>query len=103
MSNRDRAAEVIRDFLRKEPHSTMLRNRLENEGLLAPDLPEPRMDIDGWQVWGHKHGNHVSLQHGMVTVVMPDDISRDLTIKEARDLAARLNAAADRAQQGEPK
>lgn len=41
MSNRERAAEIIRQFLNgKEPHSTMLRNRLDNAGLLAPDLPE---------------------------------------------------------------
>ena len=112
MSNREKAAEVIRTW--QSRHKTEmdtnpdwaaqnLAGDLAAAGLLAPDLPEPRMDIDGWQVWGHKHGNHVSLQHGMVTVVMPDDISRDLTIKEARDLAAWLNAAADHAQQGEPK
>lgn len=96
MSNRDRAAEVIRDFLRKEPHSTMLRNRLENEGLLAPDLPEPRIDLDDWQEWGHKHGNNVMLYNNtIVTVEIPDDISRDLTLAEARELAAWLNAAAN--------
>ena len=73
---------------------------LADAGLIAPDLPEPRIDIDGWQEWGHKHGNKVTLENGIVTVEIPDDISRDLTLKEARDLAAWLNAAADYSEGG---
>lgn len=68
---------------------------LADAGLLAPDLPEPRIDLGGWQEWGHKHGNRVTLENGMVTIEIPDDISRDLTPEEARDLAAWLNAAAN--------
>ena len=70
---------------------------LQDDGLLAPDLPEPRIDIDGWQEWGHKHGNRVTLENGMVTLVIPDDISRDLTREEAQELAAWLHAAANHA------
>lgn len=72
--------------------------RLKDAGLLAPDLPEPRINIGGWQEWGHKHGNCVTLHNGMVTVEIPDDISRDLSPGEARELAAWLNAAADYAE-----
>ena len=68
---------------------------LNNAGLLVPDLPEPRIDIDEWQEWGHKHGPNVALENGEITVYIPDDISRDLTPDEARELAAWLNAAAN--------
>lgn len=73
---------------------------LADAGLLAPDLPEPRIDIGEWQEWGHKHGNKVTLHNGMVTVIIPDDISRDLTREEAQELAAWLNAAANYSQEG---
>ena len=75
---------------------------LADAGLLAPDLPEPRIDIDEWQEWGHKHGPSVALENGKITVYIPDDISRDLTPDEARELAEWLNAAANEAKRGQP-
>lgn len=68
---------------------------LADAGLLALDAPEPRIDIDEWQEWGHKHGPSVALENGKITVHIPDDISRELTREEARELAAWLNAAAN--------
>ena len=101
MSNKERAAEVAAEFLGGNVFAaTIITKRRADAGLLAPDLPEPRIDIDGWQEWGHKHGNSVTLNNGMVTVEMPDDISRDLTPDEARELAAWLNDAADYPQEG---
>ena len=108
MSNREKAAEVIRTW--QSRHKTMMDNNpdwaaqnlasdLADAGLLAPEVPEPRIDIDGWQEWGHKHGNSVALENGKITVYIPDDLSRDLTPAEARELAAWLNAA-DRTEEG---
>ena len=74
---------------------------LQDDGLLAPNLPEPRIDIDEWQEWGHKHGSYVALENGKITLKIPDDISRDLTPDEARELAAWLNAAANHAEVGQ--
>lgn len=104
MSNRERAADLITTWQAR--HKTEMDNNtdwaaqnlagdLADAGLLAPDLPEPRIDIDGWQEWGHKHGNHVALENGKITVCISDDISRDLTREEAQDLAAWIHAAAD--------
>lgn len=62
--------------------------------------PEPRINLDGWQEWGHKHGPNVSLENGKITVYIPDDISRDLTREEAQELATWLNAAANEAKRG---
>lgn len=76
---------------------------LADAGLLAPDLPEPRIDVHDWQEWGHKHGSSVTLEDGMVTVEIPDDISRDLSPGEARELAAWLNAAATAAEGADTK
>nr|DAL41029.1 MAG TPA_asm: hypothetical protein [Caudoviricetes sp.] len=73
---------------------------LRHAGLLALDAPEPRIDLAGWQEWGHKHGSHVTLEDGVITVVIPDDISRDLTCEEAQELATWLNAAANEAKRG---
>lgn len=105
MSNRERAAQIIsdhgKDTICNEPEC--LAQDLEDSGLLAPDLPEPRINIGGWQEWGHKHGNCVTLHNGMVTVEIPDDISRDLSPGEARELAAWLNAAANAAEGADTK
>lgn len=97
MNNREKAIQVIRRQTLISDLATAkdVARRLDQAGLLTPDLPEPRIDLDGWQEWGHKHGNKVTLHNGMVTVIIPYDISRDLTLKEARDLAAWLNAAAN--------
>lgn len=99
MSTIDRAAEVIYDTLNGRYGDflfpTDAAQALADAGLLAPGLPEPRINIGRWQEWGHKHGNCVALHNGRVTVEIPDDISRDLSPGEARELAAWLNAAAD--------
>lgn len=47
-----------------------------------------------------EHAKRVTLENGMVTIEIPDDISRDLTPEEARDLAAWLNAAANHSEEG---
>jgi len=113
MSNLDKAYEMILRHISRdcescystlgpcsacEDDATDAARALADAGLLAPDLPEPRINIGGWQEWGHKHGNCVTLHNGMVTVEIPDDISRDLSPGEARELAAWLNAAADYAE-----
>lgn len=68
MSNRERAAEIIRQFLNgKEPYSTMLRNRLDNAGLLAPDLPEPGTYASGEIEWATLDG-YVNVENGLITV-----------------------------------
>lgn len=100
MSNRERAAEIIRQFLNgKEPYSTMLRNRLDNAGLLAPDLPEPNdtdifvPDGKGW-LPGGQHGPSVWTAPGgrvMVQRIEPGDLTPD----EARDFAHAVLAAAN--------
>lgn len=101
MRNKDRAAQVAAEFLNGNVFAAnIIVNRLANAGLLAPDLPEPRIDIDEWQEWGHKHGSCVALENGKITLEMPDDISRDLTPDEARQLAEWLNAAANYPQEG---
>ena len=107
MSNRERAADLITTWQAR--HKTEMDNNtdwaaqnlagdLADAGLLAPDLPEPRIDIDGWQEWGHKHGTYVALENGKITVCISDDISRDLTREEAQDLAAWIHAAANEAE-----
>lgn len=96
-----RACDVIRKHLPTgcaEPEC--IANLVQDAGLLAPDLPEPRIDIGEWQEWGYKHGNSVALENGEITVYIPDDISRDLTPYEAREIAAWLNAAANAAVEG---
>lgn len=100
MSNRERAAEIIRQFLNgKEPYSTMLRNRLDNAGLLAPDLPEPNdtgifvPDGKGW-LPGGQHGPSVWTAPGgrvMVQRIEPGNLTPD----EARDFAHTVLAAAN--------
>lgn len=95
MKTADKAATVVAEFLNgNDVAANTITRRLSDAGLLAPDLPEPRIDIDEWQEWGHKHGTSVALENGKITVYIPDDISRDLTPEEARELAAWLNAAA---------
>lgn len=100
MSNLERAAQIIRDHgkdtICNEPQC--IAQDLDDAGLLAPDLPEPRIDIGGWQEWGYKRGSCVTPHKGMVIVEIPDDISRDLTVGEARELAVWLNAAVDYAE-----
>lgn len=98
MSNIELAAKIIHHMTGDLRRAHDVAEELTDAGLLAPDLPEPRINIGGWQEWGHKHGNCVTLHNGMVTVEIPDDISRDLTPAEARELAAWLNAAANAAE-----
>lgn len=104
MSIRDEAIRVIRQQTLVSDLATSkdIARKLEYAGLLAADAPEPRIDLDGWQEWGHKHGSHVTLEDGVITVVIPDDISRDLTCEEAQELATWLNAAANEAKRGRP-
>lgn len=93
-----RIRDTYRDHVKGEEayvYSEDAARELQDAGLLAPDLPEPRINIGEWQEWGRKHGNCVTLHYDTVTVEIPDDISRDLTIGQARELAAWLNAAAD--------
>lgn len=102
MSNRDLARKIVHHMTGSPITAQYIVQELANTGLLAPDLPEPRIDIDGWREWGHKHGNSVALENGRITVHIPDELSRDLTPAEARELATWLNAAAH-AQQGDTK
>lgn len=100
MSNRERAAEIIRQFLNgKEPYSTMLRNRLDNAGLLAPDLPEPNdtgIFVPGGKGWlpGGPYGPSVWTAPGGTVMVQRIEPG-DLTPEEAREVAHALLAAAN--------
>lgn len=95
MTNRNQAAEIIRDFLGdKEPHSTTLRNKLDNAGLLAPDLPKPREhggkptwiipNTEGWTVTRHDGWVRIDDNHGTILGV-------DMTL--GHELALALLAA----------
>ena len=95
MSNYTHAVAIIMKATKHPERAHDAVEELDGAGLLAPDVPEPRIDLDGWQEWGHERGNSVALENGEITVYIPDDISRDLTPAEARELAAWLNAAAD--------
>lgn len=95
MNNQEKAIQVIRRQTLVSDLATAkdVARRLDQAGLFAPDLPEPLIDLDDLQEWGYKHGNNVTLEDGMVTVEIPDDISRDLTPAEAQELATWLHAA----------
>ena len=100
MSNREKAAKIIHHMTGDLPRAHDVVEELAQTDLLVLDLPEPRIDIGEWQEWGHKHGTSVTLENGKITVYIPDDISRDITPGEARELAAWLNAAANYSQEG---
>ena len=97
-SNRDRVYRTLERGLGNDI-AEYAEHVLAKAGLIAPDLPEPWINItDGWYEWGHMHGNRVMLHYDTVVVEIPDDIYCDLTIGQARELAAWLNAAADYAE-----
>ncbi|MBC3179381.1 hypothetical protein [Corynebacterium lujinxingii] len=108
MSNRERAAEVIRQFLNgKEPHSTILRNRLDNTGLLAPDLSEIEFDEDGTWREDEEDPDILVLTKGLpnrfVGICLVDRDENRATIharpvEETREFAHALLVAADTAE-----
>lgn len=95
MNNRKRTANIIRDFLGdKEPHATILRNRLDNAGLITQDLPNPREhggkptwpipNTEGWTVSQHDGWVRIADNHGAVF---------DVDMKLGHDLGLALLAA----------
>lgn len=107
MSNRDRAAEVIRTWQAR--HKTELDNNtawaaqnlagdLANAGLTAPDLPKPDEanfvpDGKGW-LPGGPHGPSIWTAPDSTVMVQRLEPG-DLTPEEARGIAHALLAAAD--------
>lgn len=100
MTNRDRAAEVIRNHGTnpcQEPEC--IAQDLEDAGLLAPDLPEPSdpnvflPNAKGW-LPGGPHGPSIWTAPDS-TVMLHRVEPGDLTPEEARGIAYALLAAAN--------
>lgn len=121
MTNQDRAAKVISDVIRsglrisEEPGYSIAR-KLYEEGLLAPDLPEPDRSAQDpeWQseyeenyecqapdVWWAASSLSVAAfqQDGDVTIWDGGEPLEPLSIEEARKFARALLAAARRQEQ----
>lgn len=108
MSNREKAAEVIRahgfDPCR-EPEC--IAQDLADAGLLAPDLPEPaRRSVEGyhtahpWAEWDAGNNHVMALKDGLVAIQDVEEPELCITIPpdEARQAAHALLAAADHAE-----
>ena len=129
MSNRDRAAEVIRTW--QSRHKTEMDNNpdwaaqnlasdLADAGRLAPDVPKPGVFKDGSEIEWDTPDGYVNVENGLITV-SHDERTEDDTPEqrerlrvdagqiiitdpaEAEYLGRLIIAAADHAQQGEPK
>lgn len=128
MSNRERAAEAIRTWQAR--HKTMmdtdpewaaqnLAGDLAAAGRLAPDLPEPSFATEYETEWDTLNG-YVNEHDGLITI-SHDERTEDDTAEqrerlrvdegqiiitnpaEAEHIGHLIIAAADHAQQGEPK
>lgn len=104
MSNRDRAAEVIRAHGTdpcREPEC--IAQDLADAGLLAPDVPKPdEADfVPGGKGWlpGGPHGPSVWTAPDSTVMVQRIEPG-DLTPEEAREVAHALLAAANYSQEG---
>lgn len=70
MNNYRRAAELLGG-------DQLLAWGLRDKGLIAPDLPEPTIDEDGWAEWGSEAAFHPdeglwSYDNGAMTLDSPD-------------------------------
>ena len=106
MNNQDQAAQVIRTW--QQRHKTVMDSNpdwaaqnlaidLHNAGLITPDLPKPKHDVDGAMVW---NDGKVWIEDDEVAVYtdLPKSTSW-MPPNEARDLAHALLAAADQAEE----
>lgn len=77
MSNRDKAAEVIRTWQAR--HKTEMDNNpdwaaqnlagdLADVGLIAPDVPEPGVFKDGAEVEWDTPDGYVNVENGLITI-----------------------------------
>lgn len=83
----ERAAQIIDE---NEGNAQLTYARLDREGLVIPDLPEPSYGIGSDSVvWTGINGDKVTLDDNIEVGVT----SRDRTLEQARDLAYRILAA----------
>ena len=104
MTNIERAAGIIRAMVKIEnqTHDTDVAQALDADGLLMPDLPEPTMRS------AHNEPRWIACDTEIETagyeqrVLVHDvDISWDLSLDDARDLAYALLAAANYAERNQ--
>lgn len=90
MNNYKRAREVLGGY-------RLLARGLRDEGLIAPDLPEPTMKDDGWAEWGNEVAFHPaeglwSYDNGAMTMDSPDRLREVALIYLAAAKYAEENA-----------
>lgn len=108
MNNVDKAAQIMYAHERELGRygSEYIARALAQEGLLAPDLPEPDDQWrDAGEAWwniaddyGIRTGNvWASHRFGTIELMLPERIT-EFTPAQARDLADKLRAAANHAE-----
>jgi hypothetical protein len=90
MNNYKRAREVLGGY-------RLLARGLRDEGLIAPDLPEPTVKDDGWVEWGGEVAFHPdeglwSYDNGAMTLDSPDRLREVALIYLAAAKYAEENA-----------
>lgn len=90
MNNYKRAREVLGRY-------RICATFLRDEGLIAPDLPEPTMKDDGWAEWGSEAAFHPdeglwSYGNGAMTLDSPDRLREVALIYLAAAKYAEENA-----------
>lgn len=96
MSNRDKAAEVIRTWQAR--HKTEMDNNpdwaaqnlagdLADVGLIAPDVPEPGVFKDGAEVEWDTPDGYVNVENGLITIAH-DERTEDDTPEQRERLQA---------------
>lgn len=111
MNNRGKAVQVIRRQTLVSDLATAkdVVRRLDQAGLLAPDLPEPaRRSVEGyhtahpWAEWDAGNNHVMALKDGLVVIQDVEEPELCITIPpdEAREVAHALLAAANHAEEG---
>ena len=103
MNNHDRASNIITHGLKNGDSPARITRHLDDYGLLAPDLPEPRIFPDTGEYEWHTTDGYVSLEDGIIHVIHnePDALMPDwaeLRISDttkARETAYSILAACD--------
>ena len=102
MSNRERAAQMIRDLSEVDgetlgyAHVHNIAQALANAGLLASDLPEPSHGSEGALLW-HSEEVWVEDDENAVYIDLPKSFGR-MTPSQTRRLGYALIAAANHAE-----
>ena len=69
MNNHDRASNIITHGLKNGDSPARITRHLDDYGLLAPDLPEPRIFPDTGEYEWHTTDGYVSLEDGIIHVI----------------------------------